>query len=171
MALSRTLLRASAIDGRSPVAVLERANHLILADSRAGLFVTCFYALIDPMSGLVVYANGGHNYPLLYRRATDEVTPLVAQGIVLGIIPDPHFVPGEITLAPGDILLFYTDGITEAMNAQRELFGDERLATVLRANSHRAPNEIVTAVLAAVGEFVGDTAQSDDMTIVVIKRT
>ncbi len=171
MALSRTLLRASAIDGRLPVAVLERANHLILADSRAGLFVTCFYALIDPVSGLVTYANGGHNYPLLYRRATDEVTPLVAQGIVLGIIPDPHFVPGEIRLARGDILLFYTDGITEAMNAQRELFGDERLATVLRANSHCAPNEIVTAVLAAVGEFAGDTAQSDDMTIVVIKRT
>ncbi len=162
IALSRTLLRASAIDGRSPVSVLERANHLILADSRAGLFVTCFYALIDPVSGLVTYANGGHNYPLLYRRATDEVMPLVAQGIVLGIIPDPHFVPGEIRLAPGDILLFYTDGITEAMNAQRELFGDERLATVLRANSHRAPNEIVTAVLAAVGEFAGDTAQSDD---------
>ncbi len=170
MALSRTLLRASAIDGRSPVAVLDRANRLILADSRAGLFVTCFYALIDPATGRVTYANGGHNYPLLYRQATGQVIPLAAQGIVLGIIPDPHFVPGEIVLDPGDILLFYTDGITEAMNPQRDLFGDERLAAVLRASHQHAPGDIVDALLAAVREFTGDTPQTDDMTMVVIKR-
>ncbi|WP_298818173.1 GAF domain-containing SpoIIE family protein phosphatase [Chloroflexus sp.] len=170
MALSRTLLRASAIDGRPPVAVMQRANRLILADSRAGLFVTCFYALVDPVSGHVAYANGGHNYPLLYRRAVDQVIPLVAQGIVLGIVPDPHFTPGEITLETGDVLLFYTDGITEAMNLQRELFGDERLAATLRAASHHSPTEIVKAVLNAIQTFVGDTPQADDMTMVVIKR-
>lgn len=170
MALARTLLRASAIDGSPPVAVLQRANRLILSDSRAGLFVTCFYALIDPASGHITYANGGHNYPLLYRRATDQIVPLVAQGIVLGIMPEPHFVPGEITLDTGDVLLFYTDGITEAMNQQHELFGDERLATVLRTASQRSPTEIVAAVLAAVQQFVGDAPQADDMTMVVIKR-
>ncbi len=170
MALARTLLRASAIDGRPPAAVLQRANRLILADSRAGLFVTCFYALFDPVSGRVSFANGGHNYPLLYRRAANQVVPLTAQGIVLGVIPDPHFTPGEITLDHGDILLFYTDGITEAMNAQRELFGDERLAATLRAASQRSPAEIISAVLNAVNAFAGDTPQSDDMTMVVIKR-
>lgn len=170
MALSRTLLRASAIDGRPPVAVLQRANRLILADSRAGLFVTCFYAQIDPATGQIAFANGGHNYPLLYRHATGQVTPLAAQGIVLGIIPDPHFAPGELTLEPGDVLLFYTDGITEAMNPERELFGDDRLAAVLRATHHQTPAEIVAAVLAAVNAFAGDAPQADDMTMVVIKR-
>ncbi|PMP74927.1 MAG: stage II sporulation protein E [Chloroflexus aggregans] len=170
MALSRTILRASAIDGRPPVAVLQRANRIILADSRAGLFVTCFYALLDPSTGHLTYANGGHNYPLLYQRATGQVTPLAAQGIVLGIIPDPQFTPGEIILEPGDVVLFYTDGITEAMNPQRELFGDERLSTVLRSVSHLSPHEIVEAILQAVSAFVSDTPQADDMTMVVLKR-
>ncbi|WP_298405955.1 GAF domain-containing SpoIIE family protein phosphatase, partial [uncultured Chloroflexus sp.] len=164
MALSRTLLRASAIDGRPPVAVLQRANRLILADSRAGLFVTCFYAQIDPVTGQITFANGGHNYPLLYRHATGQVIPLAAQGIVLGIIPDPHFAPGDLAFEPGDVLLFYTDGITEAMNAERELFGDDRLAAVLRATHHQTPAEIVAAVLAAVNAFAGDAPQADDMT-------
>ncbi len=170
MALSRTLLRASAIDGRPPAAVLQRANRLILADSRAGLFVTCFYAQIDPATGQIAFANGGHNYPLLYRCATGQVIPLAAQGIVLGIIPDPHFEPRELALEPGDVLLFYTDGITEAMNPQRELFGDERLSAVLRSVSHLLPHAIVEAILHAVSAFVGDTPQADDMTMVVIKR-
>lgn len=170
MALSRTLIRASAIDGRPPVAVLQRANRLILADSRAGLFVTCFYAQIDPATGQIAFANGGHNYPLLYRRAAGKVIPLAAQGIVLGIIPDPHFAPGELALEPGDVLLFYTDGITEAMNPERELFGDDRLAAVLRATHHQTPAAIVAAVLAAVNAFAGDAPQADDMTMVVIKR-
>ncbi|MGQ9614062.1 PP2C family protein-serine/threonine phosphatase [Chloroflexus sp.] len=115
-------------------------------------------------------AVGGHNYPILYRQATGQVIPLTTQGIVLGIVPDPYFVPGEIVLDPGDILLFYTDGITEAMNPQRDLFGDERLATVLCASHQYAPGDIADAVLAAVREFAGDTPQTDDMTMVAIKR-
>jgi sigma-B regulation protein RsbU (phosphoserine phosphatase) len=170
MALSRTLLRATAIDGRPPAAVLERTNRLILADSRAGLFVTCFYAVLHPASGELVYADGGHNYPLLYRHATGEIIPLRAQGIVLGIVPQPHFEQGSEIVQPGDVLLFYTDGITEAMNDQRELFGDERLEAVLRQHHHASPQGIVEAVLHAVCAFVGEESQSDDMTMVVVKR-
>jgi sigma-B regulation protein RsbU (phosphoserine phosphatase) len=170
MALSRTLLRATAIDGRQPAEVLQRANRLILADSRAGLFVTTFYAVLETRSGLVTYANGGHNYPLLYETATGEVRPLRAQGIVLGIVPQPQFEQLSHIMAPGDVLLLYTDGVTEAMNPQRELFGDERLAAVLRGNHHRGPQEIINAVLAAVTAFAGGQSQADDITMVVIKR-
>ncbi|MGB9633233.1 MAG: PP2C family protein-serine/threonine phosphatase, partial [Chloroflexaceae bacterium] len=171
MALSRTLLRASAIDGRQPAEVLQRANRLILADSRAGLFVTTFYAVLEPRTGGLTYANGGHNYPLLYETATGQVRPLRAQGVVLGIVPDPRFEQMALTLNPGDVLLLYTDGVTEAMNGERELFGDDRLAAVLRANAHHGPQEIINAVLAAVGDFAGGQSQADDITMVVIKRT
>lgn len=170
MALSRTLLRATAIDGRQPAEVLQRANRLILADSRAGLFVTCFYAVLETQTGLVTYANGGHNYPLHYEQATGAVHPLRAQGIVLGIVPQPSFEQHTIQMAPGDVLLFYTDGVTEMMNPQRELFGDDRLTAVLRANHHRSPQEIINAVLAAIGEFANGQSQSDDITMVVLKR-
>jgi len=171
MALSRTLLRASAIDGRQPAEVLQRANRLILADSRAGLFVTTFYAVLEPRTGALTYANGGHNYPLLYEAATGQVRPLRAQGIVLGIVHDPRFEQITLTLHPGDVLLLYTDGVTEAMNGERELFGDERLAAVLQANAHRSPQEIIGAVLAAVNDFAGGQSQADDITMVVMKRT
>lgn len=171
MALSRTLLRATAIDGRQPAEVLQRANRLIIADSRAGLFVTTFYAVLETATGHVTYANGGHNYPLLYEIATGQVRPLRAQGIVLGIVPQPQFEQHSLTMAPGDVLLLYTDGVTEAMNLERELFGDERLAAVLRAHHHRSPQEIIGAVLTAVTAFAGGQSQADDITMVVIKRT
>ncbi|NTW01563.1 MAG: SpoIIE family protein phosphatase [Oscillochloris sp.] len=170
MALSRTLLRATAIDGRQPTDVLQRANRLILADSRSGLFVTCFYLVLETLTGQVTYANGGHNYPLLYEMASGQVRSLRAQGIVLGIIPDPRFEQVETIIQPGDVLLLYTDGITEAMNPQRELFGDDRLTAVLRANHHRSPQEIINAVLVAISEFAVGQPQSDDITMVVLKR-
>ncbi len=170
MALSRTLLRATAIDGRQPAEVLERANRLILADSRAGLFVTTFYAVLETRTGLVTYANGGHNYPLHWDAAAGEVRPLRAQGIVLGIVPQPTFEQRSLDLAPGDVILLYTDGVTEAMNPARELFGDERLAAVLRANHQRGPQEIINAVLTEVTAFAGGQSQADDITMVVIKR-
>ena len=170
MALSRTLLRATAIDGRQPAEVLQRANRLILADSRAGLFVTTFYAVLETQTGRVTYANGGHNYPLLYETASGEVRPLRAQGIVLGIIPQPQFEQRELTMRPGDVLLLYTDGVTEAMNSQRELFGDERLSAVLSAHHQHGPQAILDAVLAEVALFADGQSQADDITMVVIKR-
>lgn len=171
MALSRTLLRATAIDGRQPAEVLQRANRLILADSRAGLFVTCFYAVLETPTGLLTFANGGHNYPLLYEIESGQIKPLRAQGIVLGIVPEPRFEQLSLTLKPGDVLLLYTDGVTEAMNAQRELFGDERLAAVLRDNHQHGPQAIIDAILAAVGAFAGGQSQADDITMVVVKRS
>jgi sigma-B regulation protein RsbU (phosphoserine phosphatase) len=170
MVLSRTLIRATAADGRDPAAVMERANRLILADAGSGLFVTCFYGVIDPASHTIAYANGGHNYPLLYRVATGEVEQLQTPGIVLGIMPDARFTQASAQIAPGDVLCLYTDGVTEAMNLRRQLFGEERLIEVLRHTHQLPPDQIVSRILEAVHSFTAGAAQHDDITLVVIKR-
>jgi sigma-B regulation protein RsbU (phosphoserine phosphatase) len=170
MALSRTLLRATALDEPSPALVLEKTNRLILADSHAGLFVTCFYAVLDNQRHELVYADGGHNYPLLYRRALGQIEQLRARGVVLGVLPQPQFEEHSTPLYVGDVVLFYTDGVTEAMNSHRELFGEERLHAVLRATAQRSAAQISDAVLAAVRAFTGEASQSDDITLVVLKR-
>ncbi len=170
MALSRTLIRATASDGRSPMAVLERANRLILSDARSGLFVTCFYAILDIESGDLLFADGGHNYPLHYRTNTATVEQLHAQGIVLGIVPDPRFEQHATVIEAGDVVCFYTDGVTEAMNPRRQLFGEERLAEILRRCHHLSPEEIIERIIDAVTSFAAGTPQADDITLVVLKR-
>jgi serine phosphatase RsbU (regulator of sigma subunit) len=170
MALSRTLIRATASDGRSPSSVLEQANRLIISDSRSGLFVTCFYGILDTSSGIFTYADGGHNYPLLYHTATGKVEQLQAQGIVLGIVPEPRFEQRSATLAPGDVLCFYTDGVTEAMDSRRQLFDEDRLCEVLRRSHHLPPEEIIGRIIESVTNFVAGTPQNDDITMVVLKR-
>ncbi|GAB4199000.1 MAG: SpoIIE family protein phosphatase [Roseiflexaceae bacterium] len=170
MVLSRTLLRATASDGRSPKAVLEQANRLILADTRSGMFVTTFYGILDATTGAFTYANGGHNYPLIYRAATDQVEQLHALGIVLGIIPDPRFEEHSTVIQPGDVLCFYTDGVTEAMNARRQLFDEARLIEVLRRSHHLPPDQIIARILEAVTNFSAGAPQMDDITLVVVKR-
>jgi sigma-B regulation protein RsbU (phosphoserine phosphatase) len=170
MALSRTLIRATASDGRMPATVLDQANRLILADARSGLFVTCFYAILDLASGVMSFADGGHNYPLHYRTATATVEQLQAQGIVLGIVPEPRFEQHAAVIDAGDVVCFYTDGVTEAMNARRQLFGEERLAEVLRRCHHLDPEEIIGRIIDAVTSFAAGAPQADDITLVVLKR-
>lgn len=170
MALSRTLLRASAGEGRPPAAVLEQVNRVLLSDARSGLFVTCFYGILDVASGLFTYANGGHNYPLFYQSATDQVVQLQAQGIVLGIVHEARFEQRTVQLAPGDVLCFYTDGVTEAMDQRRRLFDDDRLIEVLRRSHHLPPDQIIARIIEAVTNFVGGAPQTDDITLVVLKR-
>jgi serine phosphatase RsbU (regulator of sigma subunit) len=170
MALSRTLIRATASDGRPPSAVLEQANRLILDDARSGLFVTCFYGILDANNHTFTYANGGHNYPLHYRSATGVVESLQAQGIVLGIVPEPRFEQRTATLESGDVLCFYTDGVTEAMNARRQMFDEERLIGVLRHNHHLPPEQIISRIVEAIASFTAGNPQNDDITLVVLKR-
>ncbi len=170
MALSRTLIRATASDGRMPAAVLEQANRLILADARSGLFVTCFYGVLDLASSVMTFADGGHNYPLHYRTTTGMIEQLQGQGIVLGIVPEPRFEQHATVIDAGDVVCFYTDGVTEAMNARRQLFGEERLAEVLRRCHHLDPEEIIGRIIDAVTNFTAGTPQADDITLVVLKR-
>jgi serine phosphatase RsbU (regulator of sigma subunit) len=170
MALSRTMVRTAALSGRRPAQALTRANKLIRKDSRSDQFVTVLYAVLDPQSGKLVYSNAGHNRPLWLRAATGEVHELAARGIVLGIFEEVELEEQEIDVAPGDLLLFYTDGVTEATNAEGQLFGEDRLRAVIVDQAASTAEQVLQAVMGAVEAFVGDTPQSDDVTLFVLKR-
>ncbi len=170
MALSRTLVRATSMSGRTPADALRRTNTLILSDARSNLFVTVFYGLLHPRSGSFAYANAGHNPPLWLSARTGEVQPLLIHGMALGVMPDAPQIEQSLTLERGDVLVLYTDGVTEAFNTAEEEFGVERLEQVVRAHAHSSANEMVHAIQAAVDEFAGDVPPFDDFTLVVLKR-
>ena len=170
MALSRTLMRTVAIDGCSPAAAVARTNELILADARTDLFVTLFYALLWPESGEIRFVNAGH-MPAVWVRAADGTTQeLTTPGMALGVLREIEFREDVAHLQPGDAVVLYTDGVTDATNAKRELFGRPRLRQVLGAHRHLPADELASAVDAAVAEFVGDAPQADDFTLLVAKR-
>lgn len=170
MALSRTVIRTAALDGRGPRATLMRANRLILEDSREGLFVTVCYAVLDTGTGRLTYANAGHNRPLWLRAGTGEVHELMARGIALGVIEEAELEEREVEVLPDDLLVFYTDGVTEAEDAKGQPFGVERLRPVVAADPNAGAEEIVSAVMHAMRGFAGSMSQSDDLTLVAIKR-
>jgi len=172
MALSRTLIRTFAVEpGAQPAAVLTAANHRILADTHAGMFVTVFYGVLDPSSGELAYANAGHN-PAFLVDARDGATidELERTGVPLGILDGATWQHQQAHLAPGSVLMLYTDGITEAQDAQGAFFDEDRLREVARASLGRSATEVQEAVIARVGAFVGAAPQSDDMALVVAVR-
>jgi sigma-B regulation protein RsbU (phosphoserine phosphatase) len=171
MALSRSIIRTKAMTpGFSPAEVLMRANRLIMKDSRSKLFLTACYATLDPETGRLVYALAGHNRPLWLRAATGECLELMGRGAVLGIFEDLELAEFEIDLSPGDLLVFYTDGVTEAMNDHHQLFGEERLAAVIATNPAATPGQMLQAIVEAVNTFTGGAPQTDDLTLFVVKR-
>jgi len=171
MALSRTMIRTAGLSGRAPAAALLRANQLILNDSRAEMFLTAFYAELDTRSGRLAYARAGHNRPLWWQAAIGELDDLAGDGIVLGAIEAIELEECEIDVAPGDLVLFYTDGVTDAMNGAGQQFGVERLRDAVAADPTASARQILSGIVRAVGEFTGDTPQFDDLTLVVVKRS
>lgn len=169
MALSRTLMRAVAFTGRTPSEALRRVNQLILSDARSDLFVTVFYAIWNPASGDVEYANAGHNPPLL-ARAGGEVSLLPGRGIALGVIEEIELESHAVQLGPGDVLLLYTDGVTDALNDTDEAFGVERLKGVLASARHLPAGDIIREIMSAVEKFACGEGAFDDETIMALKR-
>ena len=171
MMSSRTLLKGSAIGMGEPGQVLGEVNDLLHEDNDTGMFVTILYAVYSTSSGEFTYANGGHNSPLIvHPDGSSSLLPLTG-GIALGVVPDIPYQQQSINLAPGDLVFLYTDGVTEAMNAQEEEFGVERLQEVFATNPPKDPKEANKAVFKAVGDFAGDTPQSDDITCLAIYRS
>ncbi len=170
MVLSRTLVRTMALDGRPPAAAVSRANDLILADARSGLFVTLFYAVLHPDSGEISYVNAGHMPPLLIRSASGAAEVLSATGMALGVMPHLEFEQRTARLDPGDLLILYTDGVVEALDAEMQMFGRERLLEVVSAHRHQRAEDLVRTVDQALTAFTGDTPQFDDLTLLVVKR-
>lgn len=168
MALSRTLLHVSGGTGTDPTAAIRQANRWIYEDGRSSMFVTVFYAVLDPVRMRFSYVNAGHNPPLLVRE--DGVQELSgSRGIALGVVPEVVIVSTALELRQGDLLVLYTDGVTEAFNDRDEAFGDERLSDFLRLNRAKRARAVLDGLIAEIRAFTGTAPQSDDITLVVVK--
>jgi len=168
MATTRTMLRAAAARLDSPGEVLERVNDVLHPDIPPNMFVTCLYAILDPETGLLRYANAGHDLP--YLRHANGVTELRATGMPLGLMPGMGYEEKEATLEVGDGVLFYSDGLVEAHDPDREMFGFPRLQGFVGA--HDGGATLVDFLLAELDRFVGaGWEQEDDITLVTLKRS
>jgi serine phosphatase RsbU (regulator of sigma subunit)/anti-sigma regulatory factor (Ser/Thr protein kinase) len=169
MATTRAILRSAATELAKPGEVLEKANEMLYPDIPPNMFVTCLYAVLDPVSGKLQYANAGHDLP--YRRRSGDVVELRAIGMPLGLMPGMHYEEQATVLAPGECVLFYSDGIVEAHNAHREMFSFPHLREVL-ARSTDSGFELLDHLLEELARFTGDSwEQEDDVTLVTLQRT
>ena len=168
MTATRTMLRTASRPDTSPGEVFARVNDLLAADIPPGMFVTCFYAILDPASGRLRFANAGQDLPYL-RHADGSVGELHATGMPLGLMPGSRYEEGETTLVAGDTLLFFSDGLVEAHNPQREMFGLPRLKRLVGARADGPA--LLDAALAALKSFAGaGWEQEDDVTLVTLRR-
>ena len=166
----RTLLKGAAIGMPKPGDVLREVNTLLADGNDTLMFVTVFYAVYDPESGKLTYANGGHNPPLIvHENGESEELPQTA-GVALGVMEDLDYDQDEITLAPGDTAVLYTDGVSEAMNAEHEEFGMERLHRVFAESPGTDAHKTNNVVFEAVRAFAEGTPQSDDITCLTLRR-
>ncbi len=167
MATTCTMLRTATQGTISPGEVLARVNDLLSANVPSGMFVTCFYAMLDPGSGRLCYANAGHDLP--YLRHKGEVSELHATGMPLGLMPGTHYEEKEIMLAHGDSLLLYSDGLVEAHNTKRDMFSFPYLMALFEEDV--AGKELLDFLLSKLAAFTGpDWEQEDDVTLVTLQR-
>jgi sigma-B regulation protein RsbU (phosphoserine phosphatase) len=172
MTLCRTLVRVFASDQRDcPDVVLRAVNERVLTDVKSDFFATTFYAILDPASGLLTYCNAGHLPPYLFRAplGTDR-DDLPTTGIPIGVMAGDHWERRTIRMNPGDLLVLYSDGVTEAENPAGDWFGKERLIATVDANADQAAVKIHEAILDAVTSFVAGGRRTDDLTLVVMAR-
>jgi sigma-B regulation protein RsbU (phosphoserine phosphatase) len=167
MALSRSLIRAHATRAGAEEAI-EKANYSIISSSESDMFVTLFYALLDSARKDLTYINAGHNPPILLRN-TGELVMLRAKGMALGVIEDLTLEEKRLFLREGDTIVFYTDGVIEAINDREEQFGMERFIKVIQENKELPPQELITKVIEEVRAFTGDEPQFDDITLMAMK--
>ncbi|MFO7683264.1 MAG: SpoIIE family protein phosphatase [Chloroflexota bacterium] len=170
MAVARTLIRAETGKSSSSAQVLQRVNDLIINDNQSPLFLSALYAILDVETCSLQYASAGHDPPLCLRHASGIVEELPAKGSLLGAFRDVLFNEETTTLAPGDVLLLYTDGVTESRDAERGFFGEERLKTAVAKAGNCSAAEIVQEIVTAVNTFTGPVSQADDLTILAAKR-
>jgi serine phosphatase RsbU (regulator of sigma subunit)/anti-sigma regulatory factor (Ser/Thr protein kinase) len=167
MATTRAILRGAARRLLSPGAALERSNELLHPEIPPNMFVTCLYAILDPTSGRLEYANAGHDLP--YLRHKGDVVEMRATGMPLGLMSGMHYEEKEATLAPGECVLFYSDGLVEAHNPQREMFSFPRLRELVASYSGNLG--MIDFLLAELAKFTGpEWEQEDDVTLMTLQR-
>lgn len=169
MAISRTLIRASTVGNISAAGPIRQANDLICSDARPGMFVTLFYAILDQERKRLRFVNAGHNPPLLFRRGQEGPLELRSKGLALGVRTNIDLREAVVDFLPGDTLVMYTDGVTEAINAQEEAFGKDRLIRTIRENLYLPSSVIIERIRDNILAFSGNQSQFDDITMVIIK--
>jgi phosphoserine phosphatase RsbU/P len=169
MANVQATIRNQVASNADPSHALTHANKLLYRNTGSEKFVTLFYAVLEAPSGTVAYSNAGHEAPFLID-ANGQTTRLTVGGLVLGIMEDVEYEEAVIRLSRGDLLVLCSDGITEALNAEGELFGSERTLALLRDHRDKSARQILDLLIAAIREYAGPMKQADDITLVIVKR-
>lgn len=170
MAVTRTMIKADAVKGHSPDKCLSEANKILCMENESSMFITAFCGILDIGTGGIAYSNGGHKLPFLLRAGSEVETLPTTDGIALGVLEgDSLYGVGKVKLDPGDTIFLFSDGVTEAMNRELELYTDKRLAGVLAAAGTGIPKDAVEAVLGAVEVFSEGVPQTDDMALLAIR--
>lgn len=168
MAISRTILRATALKGMMPEECLDYSNELLCKENISNMFVTVFYGILDLKSGEMVYSNGGHNPPMIVRKDGAVEVTQGTKDIVLGVLDWKEFHTKSIHLTEGNTLFLFTDGVTEAMNVGKQLYGNDRLKQTLAQSVGKNAREIVEMVASDVKKFTEGAEQSDDITMLAL---
>jgi sigma-B regulation protein RsbU (phosphoserine phosphatase) len=167
--ITTELMRSRYGASAGPAEIIARVNRELCQDNNDMMFVTLFFAMVAPGSGELEFCNAGHNSP--YRLNGKTLEPIEgAKGIILGVRPDAVYATGRLSLAPGDCVYLFTDGVTEAADPQENLFSEQRLEAVLRAGAGFSTADIVKSVADAVRDFVGSALPSDDITMLAVRR-
>ena len=169
MAVTRTLIRATAMPGRRPLEILQRVNAQLCAENPANLFVTMILGIVETATGRIEYGQGGHNPAILIPTQGDPVYE-PSGGMPLGVFEDAKFGQRQIELKAGETLLVYTDGVTEAMNPERALFGEDRLKEAVRGQARLSPEQLTQRVVGEVAKFASGAEPSDDITLLAIQH-
>ena len=170
MAVSRTIIRATAMNGLAPADCITRSNSLLAADSVDCMFVTVFYAIYNLKTGEVSYCNGGHNPPHILKKNGEVIELPKSRDMMVGAFDGVKYHEATLQLDKGDAMIMFTDGVTEAMNESREEFGTARLVESLEDVAMRNCKEIIDTVKADIATFVDGAEQSDDITLLAFKR-
>jgi sigma-B regulation protein RsbU (phosphoserine phosphatase) len=175
MAICRSVLRSQAAQNPSPGDVLKKVNRQLYPDIKEDMFISMAYIILDHARNGVTLSRAGHDAPLLYKRETQTVAPLKPPGLVLGIdsgsVFDRMTNDVNVPLERGDVLVLYTDGVTEALDAEGYEFGIERMIQSVRASAADGASAMVTRVIEDVRNFAGSQPQNDDITLIAIRKT
>jgi sigma-B regulation protein RsbU (phosphoserine phosphatase) len=170
MAFARPLIRSAIDQARDPLVALERTNSILVQERRSALFITALAAVLDLRTHVLRVGNAGHEPPLIVPADGRPIGWLTGSGPLIGAFPSLDLVPCELTLGPGDLVLFYTDGVTDTRAASGERFGDDRLVAAVDGARDGSARDVVDAVVAATSAFQGDMPAADDVTMVALRR-
>lgn len=170
MALGRSVLKTLTLTGDfAPNENLNELNKIIYSDITEDMFITMMHSKYNKENKTLYYSNAGHNPIVVYRASTDSIELHTVKGVAIGFLEEYKYRQGEIQLNKGDIVIFYTDGITEAENSNKEMFGLERLKEVIYNNKNKSPKELRKVILESINRFRKDYEQTDDLTFVILK--